>query len=251
MTFVAPTGLTLAFLSGLYRYCTLQGLAFLPVYTWVGLWTSCFMMIMGLRGSSKYIRYCTRFTDEVFNGLLSVNFLYEACVSLRRNFLLADPMNLSMPFVSLSIALGTFWSTARVIAIEKTRFFTPKIRNAFKDFGPVAVIIAFSGINQLQSINKFGVPTLIVPSVFELASGREFLVPFLTVPNNIRLQCALPAVLLTSLFFMDQNISARVVNREENGLKKGAAYNVDMMALGLITGGKYTKLPRHRPELQV
>ena len=110
----------------------------------------------------------------------------------------------------------------------------------------MAVIIAFSGINQLQSINKFGVPTLIVPSVFELASGREFLVPFLTVPNNIRLQCALPAVLLTSLFFMDQNISARVVNREENGLKKGAAYNVDMMALGLITGGKYTKLNEHR-----
>lgn len=236
MTFIAPTGLTLAFLSGLYRYCTLQGLAFLPVYTWVGLWTSCFMTILGLRGSSKYIRFCTRFTDEVFNGLLSLNFTYEACASLRRNFLLADPMNLSMPFVSLSIALGTFASTLKLTAFEKTRLFTPKIRKAFKDFGPVAVIIAFSGINQLKSIKKFGVPTLTVPSVFELAGGRDFLVPFLTVPTKIRWLSALPAVLLTSLFFMDQNISARVVNREENGLKKGAAYNIDMVALGIITG---------------
>lgn len=236
MTFIAPTGLTLAFLSGLYRYCSLQGFAFLPVYTWVGLWTSFFMITLGVRGSSKYIRYCTRFTDEVFNALLSVNFLYEASASLRRNFMLADPMNLSMPFVSLSIALGTFWSTAKLIAVEKSYYFTTKIRKALKDFGPVSVILLFSAINQFPAIKKFGVPKLIVPSVFQLSGGRQFLIPFMTVPKNIRLLCAFPALLLTSLFFMDQNISARIVNQEENGLKKGAAYNLDMVALGIITG---------------
>ncbi len=239
MTFVAPTGLTLAFLSGLYRYCTLQGLAFLPIYTWVGLWTSCFMILLGMRGASKYIRYCTRYTDEVFNGLLSLNFIYEACASLRRNFMLADPMNLSMPFVSLSIALGTLWSTTVVIALEKSMYFTAKIRKAMKDFGPVAVIIFFSALNQLKCVNKFGVPTLTVPNTFELAGGREFLIPFMTVPIHLRMLCALPALLLTSLFFMDQNISARVVNRDENKLKKGAAYNLDMVALGVITGGMF------------
>jgi hypothetical protein len=239
MTFVAPTGLTLAFLSGLYRYCTLQGYAFLPVYTWVGLWTSFFMITLGLRGSSKFIRYCTRFTDEVFNALLSLNFIYEACASLRRNFMLANPMNLSMPFVSLSMALGTFWSTKRLTAFETSMFFNAKIRSLMKDFGPVAVIIAFSGLNQLQSIKKFGVPTLRVPNKFELSGGREFLIPFMTVPENVRWLCVFPAILLTSLFFMDQNISARIVNREENGLKKGPAYNMDMIALGVITGGKF------------
>jgi len=236
MTFVAPTGLTLAFLSGLYRYCTLQGYAFLPVYTWVGLWTSFFMFILGIRGSSKYIRYCTRFTDEVFNGLLSLTFIYEACASLRRNFMLADPMNLSMPFVSLSIALGTFWSTAKVTAFETSMFFNSNVRKITKDFGLVAVIFTFSAINQLKSIKKFGVPTLIVPNTFELAGGREFLVPFMTVPENVRWLCAFPAILLTCLFFMDQNISSRIVNKEENGLKKGAAYNIDMVTLGAITG---------------
>mmetsp|Transcript_5087 Transcript_5087/g.7165 ORF Transcript_5087/g.7165 Transcript_5087/m.7165 type:complete len:668 (+) Transcript_5087:227-2230(+) len=236
MAFVAPTGLTLAFMSGLYRYCTLQGLAFLPIYTWVGLWTSGFMMMLGFRGASKYIRFCTRFTDEVFNGLLSLNFLYEASASLRRNFMLADPMNLSMPFVSLSMALGTFWSTTQVIALEKSMYFTAKIRKSFKDFGPVAIIIIFSALNQMRSVKKFGVPTLSVPNTFELAGGRDFLIPFKTVPVNLRILCALPAILLTSLFFMDQNISARVVNREENKLEKGAAYNLDMVALGMITG---------------
>lgn len=245
MTFVAPTGLTLAFLSGLYRFCSLKGIPFFPIYTWVGLWTSCFMITLGVRGSSKYIRYCTRFTDEIFNGLLSLNFIYEACASLRRNFLLADPMNLSMPFVSLSIALGTFWSTAKVIAFETSMFFTSKVRAALKDFGPVAVIIVFSAINQHPSIKKFGVPTLTVPSTFQLAGGRDFLVPFMTVSKKIRWLCSLPAILLTSLFFMDQNISARVVNREENRLKKGAAYNIDMVALGIIIGGKHINYTWH------
>jgi len=167
---------------------------------------------------------------------LSLTFLHEACASLRRNFMLADPMNLSMPFVSLSMALGTFWSTAKVISVETSLYFSPKIRKVLKDFGPVAIIFAFSALNRLSTVQKFGVPTLIVPNVFELAGGRKFLIPFMTVPIKIRMLCAFPAMLLTSLFFMDQNISARVVNKEENKLRKGAAYNIDMAALGVITG---------------
>jgi hypothetical protein len=37
---------------------------------------------------------------------------------------------------------------------------------------------------------------------------------------------------------MDQNITVRLVNSPEYKLKKGAAYNLDMVALGIITGGE-------------
>ena len=47
MSFVAPTGLTLAFISGLFRFCTLRDLPFFPVYAWVGLWTSMKAKIAG------------------------------------------------------------------------------------------------------------------------------------------------------------------------------------------------------------
>mmetsp|Transcript_23 Transcript_23/g.43 ORF Transcript_23/g.43 Transcript_23/m.43 type:complete len:624 (+) Transcript_23:296-2167(+) len=236
MAFIAPTGLTLAFISGLFRFCTVQNIPFFPIYGWVGLWTSLFMVSLGLGGSSKLIRYCTRFTDEVFNGLLSLNFIYEAVVSLKRNFMVADPMNLTMPFVSLAMALGTCWGTMQSVAFETTRFFNQKVRTALKDFGPVTIFVAMSLLNQLPSVKKFAVPTLQVPGTFQLAGGRNFLVPLLSVPLKMRLLCAFPAVLLTSLFFMDQNISVRVVNNSRNKLKKGSAYNIDMVALGLITG---------------
>ena len=236
MAFLAPTGLTLAFISGLFRFCSLRELPFFPVYAWVGLWTSAFMTFLGLVGSSKLIRYCTRFTDEVFNGMLSVNFLYEAFSSLRRNFSRADPMNLTMPFVALSMSLGTYFGTQTVIKFEASKFFNTNVRKIVRNFGPVSMIIIFTLLNLLPWFQKFHVPTLSVPDTFQLAGGRSFLVALTDVPMNIRLLCALPAILLTALFFMDQNISVKLVNSPENKLKKGTGYNLDMVALGIITG---------------
>merc|ERR1712157_248731 len=78
--------------------------------------------------------------------------------------------------------------------------------------------------------------TLAVPGTFQLAGERSLLVAFGSASIKTRILCSFPALLLTSLFFMDQNISTRVVNNPNNKLKKGEAYNLDMVALGLITG---------------
>ena len=235
MAFIAPTGLTLAFISGLYRFCTLNKLPFFPIYSWVGIWTSAFFIALGVGGAGSLIRYCTRFTDEVFNALLSLNFIYEATASLKRNFAEADPTNLTMPFVSLSIAWGTWFLTARSAAFEYSRFFNQKVRTFVKDFGPVSIFVAMSLLNMVKGVQKVGVKTLAVPKSFQLAQGRDFWVAINAIPTNLKLLCALPAVLLCALFFMDQNISVRVVNKPENNLKKPVAYNLDMVALGLVT----------------
>jgi len=236
MAFIAPTGLTLAFISGLYRFCSLKALPFFPVYAWVGLWTSFFFVVAGLQGSSQLIRFCTRFTDEIFNGLLSVNFIYEAVASLKRNFELADPMNLTTPFVSLAMALTTCWTTMKVATFQSSKYFNQKVRTFVKDFGPVTVFVLMSFLNQQPWLKKFEVPTLTVPQTLQLAGKRPLWVNLNAVSTQVKLLCAFPAVLLASLFFMDQNISVRVVNNPDNKLKKGAAYNLDMVSLGLITG---------------
>ncbi|CAM9232733.1 unnamed protein product, partial [Hapterophycus canaliculatus] len=77
MTFIGPTGLTLAFMTSLYSFTSVAGLPFLPVYAWVGLWTSAFLSTLALVGASNLIEFATQFTDDVFNALLSVNFIYE------------------------------------------------------------------------------------------------------------------------------------------------------------------------------
>ena len=145
-------------------------------------------------------------------------------------------MNLTMPFVALSMSLGTYFGTQTVIKFEATKFFNTNVRKIVRNFGPVSMIIIFTLLNLLPWFQKFHVPTLSVPDTFQLAGGRSFLVALTDIPINIRLLCALPAILLTALFFMDQNISVKLVNSPENKLKKGTGYNLDMVALGIITG---------------
>ncbi|CAN0408001.1 unnamed protein product, partial [Discosporangium mesarthrocarpum] len=58
-------------------FTSAAALPFLPIYSWVGLWTSAMLMSLSLFGASRLIDYATQFTDDVFNALLAVNFIYE------------------------------------------------------------------------------------------------------------------------------------------------------------------------------
>ena len=77
MTFLGPTGLTLAFTAALYNFTQAAGLPFLPMYSWIGLWTSLFLALGSIFNLSYFIRFCTRFTDDCFNSLIAMNFLFE------------------------------------------------------------------------------------------------------------------------------------------------------------------------------
>ena len=52
----------------------------------------------------------------------------------------------------------------------------------------------------------------------------------------IYLLAAFPALLLTVLLFMDQQITSVIVNRKEHKLKKGCGYHLDMLICGLMIG---------------
>ena len=52
----------------------------------------------------------------------------------------------------------------------------------------------------------------------------------------IYLLAAFPALLLTVLLFMDQQITSVIVNRKEHKLKKGCGYHLDMLIVGLMVG---------------
>ena len=244
MAFIAPTGLTLAFIGALFKFCGLKGLPFFPIYSCVGLWTSGLFIALGLGGAGSLIRFCTRFTDEVFNALLSVNFIYEGLASLRRNFEESDPSNLTMAFVSLTVSWATWFLTTAATTFEYSRYFNQKVRTSIKNFGPLIVFVLMSVLNQLPIIRNIGVPTLAIPETLHLSGSRSFLVSLSSVPFYAKILCAFPAILLCGLFFMDQNISVLVVNKPENRLRKPVAYNLDMVALGIVTLGlSLTGLP--------
>jgi hypothetical protein len=113
MAFIAPTGLTMAFTAALYRFTGLAGLPFLETYGWVGLWTSGMLLSLASGGFAQLIKFCTSFTDDVFNALLALNFSVEAMQALLLGFAVAGP-DKTAPFLALNFALFTCFASLKV-----------------------------------------------------------------------------------------------------------------------------------------
>lgn len=178
MTFLGPTGLTLAFTTALYAYCSALSLPFLPMYAWVGMWTSGMLLAASVANLSGLIRYCTRFTEDVFNFLLAFNYVAEACRSIRASFTgLAGS-----GFLALNTAGLTAWLCQATAAFRSKRYLSPMAREApplatrldapprsardltrdaaesqaISDFGPPLVILAVTAASLLPSVAALG-----------------------------------------------------------------------------------------------
>jgi len=231
MTFVGPTGLTLAFTAALFRFTKAQGLPFLVMYSWTGMWTALFLALCSVFNLSEFIKYCTRFTDDCFNALLALNFLFEAILNLLRNFTRVDA-NAAQALTALNIAIATWWSTKKVAKVKQTRLVNESFRNIVSDFGPALIILFMSLIASHPAIQAMNIEYLSVPKVFELAKGRSLIPPLLSLSPALRWACALPALLLTMLFYLDQNITVRAVLATKP--KKGESYHLDLLVLSFI-----------------
>ncbi|KAK1895421.1 Sodium bicarbonate cotransporter 3 [Dissostichus eleginoides] len=65
---------------------------------------------------------------------------------------------------------------------------------------------------------------------------RWLISPLGTNPWWTLLAAAVPALLCTILIFMDQQITAVIVNRKENKLKKGCGYHLDLFIVAVMLG---------------
>jgi hypothetical protein len=169
MTFIGPTGLTLAFMTTLFRFSKANSLPFLEVYSWTGLWTALFLSLSSVFNLCNLVQYCTRFTDDCFNALLSMNFLYEAVLSLLRNFIgpLADPLK---AVVSMNMAVLTAYLTKVSAKFGHSKMFNRVTRKFVSSFGPSVVVILMSILAAQPAIKATGIDKLAVPTTFSLSS---------------------------------------------------------------------------------
>ena len=104
-------------------------------------------------------------------------------------------------------------------------FISFQVRQIISDF---AVIIAIFSMSTLDYFVGIRTPKLEVPHEFKpTLEGRGWVIlPFNDNPLWSALLAFLPAVLGTILIFMDQQITAVIVNRKENKLKVKNCNNV-------------------------
>ncbi|XP_051785507.1 solute carrier family 4 member 4a isoform X3 [Erpetoichthys calabaricus] len=135
--------------------------------------------------------------------------------------------------MSCILFFGTYACSMGLKKFKTSPFFPTTVRKLISDFAIILAILIFCGVDALVGVDT---PKLIVPSEFKPTSPNRgwFVPPFGGNPWWVYLAAALPALLVTILIFMDQQITAVIVNRKEHKLKKSAGYHLDLFWVAVL-----------------
>ncbi|XP_061838635.1 sodium bicarbonate cotransporter 3-like isoform X10 [Nerophis lumbriciformis] len=136
---------------------------------------------------------------------------------------------------SVILFFTTFLLCSFLKRFKTRRYFPTKVRSTVSDFAVFLTIMVMVLLDYLMGIPS---PKLSVPDRFEPTSNtRGWLIsPLGPNPWWTLLAAAIPALLCTILIFMDQQITAVIINRKENKLKKGCGYHLDLLVVALMLG---------------
>lgn len=233
LVILGGTGPLLVFTAILYRLCSDLGIPFLSSYSWVGLWSAGFLLILAVTDASCLMRYFTRFTDEIFSALISIIFIYEAIKSLVHVFEDLDvKKHHDTALLSLLLALGTFYIAMSLSRFRRSTYLLPRYREFLADFGPAIALGAMTVVSVW--LHEVSLDVLPAPDTFGTTNGRPWAVDLLAAPVWVRFAAAGPALFVAVLVFLDQNITARIVNSPDHRLHKGEAYHLDLGVVGLL-----------------
>jgi mannitol/fructose-specific phosphotransferase system IIA component (Ntr-type) len=234
LVILGGTGPLLVFTALLFQLTgRFESLEFLPFYTWVGLWAALFTVILAVTDASVWIRYFTRFTDEVFVLLIAAIFIVEALSLLMKEFEEDELIGYATAVSAVILAFGTFGIAIGLRQIRRSGLLRRWARNFLADFG---VVIAIAGMSAMAYFMRgtTELPHIKVPTDISL-SLSDHLVPLGSLPAWGIAAAAVPGAFAAILIFLDQQITARVVNAPEFNLQKGPGYHLDLLLVGLLT----------------
>lgn len=233
LTILGSTGPVIIFMGLLYPLCERMQIPYLPTLSWIGLWTMVILVVLAVTDACCWIRYFTRFTDETFAALISIIFIVEAVKEIVKGF--NDPtVSYATALLSLVLALGTYSVAKQLSGFRRSPYLRRWVREFLADFGPAIAIISMAGV--AFGFHQVELQTLTVPETFSTTSGRAWLVNPLEAPVWVWAASFVPAVLVSILLYLDQNITVRLVNNPDYNLKKGAGYHLDLLVVGLLVG---------------
>ncbi|XP_058452530.1 sodium bicarbonate cotransporter 3 isoform X9 [Malaya genurostris] len=136
--------------------------------------------------------------------------------------------------MSIILFIGTYIISVILKDFKNALFFPANVRQFVSDF---AVIIAIFSMSTIDFVTNVPTPKLEVPREFKpTIPDRGWVIQPFHEKNPIWSSAiaVLPALLGTILIFMDQQITAVIINRKEHKLNKGCGYHLDLFVLALL-----------------
>ena len=233
LVILGGTGPLLIFTGILFIQCEQLEIDFLSTYAWVGIWSSILLLLTSMFDGCSMMRYFTRFTDEIFAALISCIFITEAIKSVIAVFHDPETTTIAEPLLAVVLAFGTYSVAMYLSRLRRSDYLRGHIRQMLSDFGPA---IALGIMSLIAVFAKDTVPQdfLSAPQEFGTTSGRAWIVDLWATPNWVKATAIIPALLVSVLIFLNQNIPARLVNSADHHLHKGVAYHLDLALIGIM-----------------
>uniref|UniRef100_A0A7N8YHM1 Anion exchange protein n=1 Tax=Mastacembelus armatus TaxID=205130 RepID=A0A7N8YHM1_9TELE len=138
-------------------------------------------------------------------------------------------------FWCVVLFFSTVFMSAFLKEFKTSRYFPTKVRSIISDFAVFITILTMVLVDYALGIPS---PKLQVPNKFKpTRDDRGWVInpvgpnPWWTVIITF-----IPSLLCTILIFMDQQITAVIINRKEHKLKKGCGYHLDLFVVGVMLG---------------
>ncbi|XP_073769384.1 sodium-driven chloride bicarbonate exchanger isoform X2 [Danio rerio] len=138
-------------------------------------------------------------------------------------------------FWSIVLFFSTVAMSAFLKEFKTSRYFPTKVRSIISDFAVFITIVTMVLVDYALGVPS---PKLQVPNEFKpTRDDRGWLIsPLGPNPWWTCVITVIPALLCTILIFMDQQITAVIINRKEHKLKKGCGYHLDLFMVGVMLG---------------
>ncbi|XP_041637672.1 sodium-driven chloride bicarbonate exchanger-like isoform X1 [Cheilinus undulatus] len=138
-------------------------------------------------------------------------------------------------FWCVVLFFSTVFMSAFLKEFKTSRYFPTKVRAIISDFAVFITILTMVLVDYALGIPS---PKLQVPSKFKpTRDDRGWIInPVGPNPWWTTIITFIPALLCTILIFMDQQITAVIINRKEHKLKKGCGYHLDLFVVGVMLG---------------
>ncbi|XP_057676914.1 sodium-driven chloride bicarbonate exchanger-like isoform X1 [Corythoichthys intestinalis] len=138
-------------------------------------------------------------------------------------------------FWCVVLFFSTVFMSAFLKEFKTRRYFPTKVRAIISDFAVFITILTMVLVDYALGIPS---PKLQVPNKFKPTRDDRGWVINPVGPNPwwTTIITFIPALLCTILIFMDQQITAVIINRKEHKLKKGCGYHLDLFVVGVMLG---------------
>lgn len=179
-------------------------------------------------------------TNTTVDDVMWNNLTVSECQQLHGDFFGAacshhGPYVPDVLFWSVILFFATCFLSSFLKQFKTKTYFPTKVRSTISDFAVFLTIVTMVLIDYLVGVPS---PKLHVPEKFEpTRKDRGWIMdPLGTNPWWTLIAAAVPALLCTILIFMDQQITAVIINRKEHKLKKGCGYHLDLLMVGVMLG---------------